>query len=253
MPPTSRASRASPFPLLAMLTVAACLGAAGALYVQSDPSHLRQQLEALLVGSSVGAMALWWRHRSALRERARYEDERRGLTLTRHLELLSEHAEDVILLVDGNGVIARANDRTRELYGRPPEALVGMLVRSLRAPGHADDAEEHLRLIRRDGRLRYETAHQRSDGTEFPVEVSSRGFEVDGQWYFQAIVRDATERRRVLAELSYQAELLRNVYDGVIGLDAGHVIRSWNAGAERMYRLTAEQVIGRSIREVLPS
>jgi PAS domain S-box-containing protein len=65
--------------------------------------------------------------------------------------------------------------------------------------------------------------------------------------------RAATDRKEALRAVSFQAELLRNLYDAVIGLDAGHVIRSWNPAAERIYRLRAEEVLGKRIVDVLPS
>jgi PAS domain S-box-containing protein len=206
----------------------------------------------LLIGSGVGAVALWWRHQAALDERTRFEEAQRRQAIARHLELLSEHADDVVLMVDFAGRIVRANERTREQYGWSVAELVGQELRVLRAPGH-ESVQEHLLKIRTDGRARYETVHRRRDGSTFPVEVSARRFEAEGAEYFQAIVRDATERKRVLAELSHQAEMLRNVYDGVIGLDAGHVVRFWNGGAERMYGIRAADAIGRPIPELLPS
>ncbi|HEY6002319.1 MAG TPA: PAS domain S-box protein, partial [Anaeromyxobacter sp.] len=206
----------------------------------------------LLIGSGVGAVALWWRHQSALGERARFLEAQRYQAFTRHLELLSEHADDVVLLVDRAGRIVRANERAREQYGWSAMELVGLDLRVLRARGH-ESFQDQLDRIRAEGRARYETVHRRRDGSTFPVEVSARSFEAEGGWYVQAIVRDATERKRALAELSYQAELLRNVYDAIIGLDADHVIRSWNAGAERMYGIGAAEAMGRPIAELLPS
>ncbi len=210
-------------------------------------------LVLLLMGSAVGAIALWWRHQAALLERARYEEARAREAHARHLELLSEHADDAVMMIDDAGRIVRANARVQEQYGWSSEELAGLHLRALRAPGHADDLDAQIERLRRDGRLRYETVHRRRDGTTLQVEVSARGFEAEGRWFFQAIVRDVSERKQELRAISYQAELLRNLYDAVIGLDSDHVIRSWNPAAERIYGFAAHEVIGRPLNEVLPS
>jgi signal transduction histidine kinase len=51
------------------------------------------------------------------------------------------------------------------------------------------EVEEHNGLV-------FETMHQRKDGTTFPIEVSSRIIQIDGNKYYQSIVRDITERKQ---------------------------------------------------------
>jgi PAS domain S-box-containing protein len=52
---------------------------------------------------------------------------------------------------------------------------------------------------------------------------------------------------------AYHAELLRNLHDGVIGLDPDHIIRAWNPAAQRIFGWRAEEVIGRHFRDALTS
>jgi len=207
----------------------------------------------ILIGTGLGAIALWWRHQAALAERAEHEAEQARGAHARHLELLSEHANDVVLLGDDTGRIVRVNDRVREYYGWSSAELEGVHIRFLRAPRQIDELDSHIERIRREGHLRYETVHRRRNGTTFPVEVSGRGFESQGRWFFQAIVRDVTERKEALRAVSFQAELLKNLHDAVIALDADHVICSWNPAAERIYGLAAREVIGKRMADILPS
>ncbi|HET9906552.1 MAG TPA: PAS domain S-box protein [Anaerolineales bacterium] len=62
-----------------------------------------------------------------------------------------------------------------------------------------------------------------------------------------------TERRQSEEQIAYQAYLLENVNDAVIGSDENTLIRFWNQGAERIFGWKAEEVLGRSAREVLRS
>jgi light-regulated signal transduction histidine kinase (bacteriophytochrome) len=47
----------------------------------------------------------------------------------------------------------------------------------------------------------YEGIHRRKDGTSFPVEVSSRIIDVEEKQYYQAIIRDISERKQAEEEV----------------------------------------------------
>jgi GAF domain-containing protein len=53
----------------------------------------------------------------------------------------------------------------------------------------------------------FETVHRRKDGTEFPVEVNSATFQVEGRTYFQKFVRDITYRKRLENEIARLAKV----------------------------------------------
>lgn len=59
------------------------------------------------------------------------------------------------------------------------------------------------------------------------------------------------ERRRVEAQLRYQAQLLAAVKDAIIATDEHQVIVFWNPAAAAIYGWRADEVIGRPIAEVL--
>jgi PAS domain S-box-containing protein len=61
---------------------------------------------------------------------------------------------------------------------------------------------------------------------------------------------DVTERRREEARLAYLAGLLDNSEDAIVAFDAEWFVTVWNAGAERMYGWTADEVLGRHTLEV---
>ena len=65
------------------------------------------------------------------------------------------------------------------------------------------------------------------------------------------IVIDITERKRAEEQVRYQSKLLAQVNDAVIATDGNFCITYWNECAERMYGWRAEEVIGRSVTEVL--
>ncbi len=66
-----------------------------------------------------------------------------------------------------------------------------------------------------------------------------------------AAAHDVTERKRVEEQMAYQAELLSEVNDAVIGTDAGLRLTYWNKAAERVFGWTEEEALGRETQELL--
>lgn len=66
-------------------------------------------------------------------------------------------------------------------------------------------------------------------------------------------IRYAVEQEKARERLTFQAEILKNVHDAVFYVDKGGRIEGWNEGATRIFGLTANEAIGRSIREICPA
>ncbi len=67
--------------------------------------------------------------------------------------------------------------------------------------------------------LVFETVHKRKDGSTFPVEVSSRLIELDGQSFFLSIARDITERKQegiaLISEKNRSEAIIAAIGDGI--------------------------------------
>ena len=147
------------------------------------------------------AMAGWWHLHDVRELKRRLASEQATASLAKRYELLHHNANDIILLLDNNYHIVEANQRAVESYGYPRKDLVGRHVRDLRAPSTRNSLERDQHSVNESRRLRFETIHIRSDGSEFPVDVSSQSLQIDGHTYIQSIVRDISERRAQEAEI----------------------------------------------------
>jgi len=187
------------------------------------PMRIRMTvLTIVLAGICFGmglVVLLWIKRRDARFYRRQYEAEHNRLALIQHFEYLHKYANDIFLLADRDHKIIEANERACVAYGYTREELLGKYVPDLRPIEVRPDFEPTLLEAEKKGGLVYETLHQRKDGTIFPVEVSLRVIEIEGEKRYQAIIRDITERKKAeeqaKASLNEKEVLLREIHHRV--------------------------------------
>ncbi|MGH7755429.1 MAG: response regulator, partial [Vulcanimicrobiaceae bacterium] len=107
--------------------------------------------------------------------------------------MLAEDTSDSVMFIEGD-LITEANSAAAAAYGYSRDEMQGLSMFALRAPElHAD---LRARLARREvGEARYETIHQRRDGSRFPVEISVSRTRIGDQSTILALIRDISERK----------------------------------------------------------
>ena len=116
------------------------------------------------------------------------------------MHAIFEAASDAILVVDRGGTITSANRKTEEMFGYAREMLCGQPLEML--------LPEHLRSLHVGHRTGYfrdphsrpmglglDLMARKSDGTEFPVEISLNYIETEEGRRAFAFVTDITQRR----------------------------------------------------------
>jgi PAS domain S-box-containing protein len=133
-------------------------------------------------------------------ERKRADEARRAAE-ARYAWIL-ENAADAVIVIDEAQRIVAFNRGGGAMFGHPSAAVVGKPLDIL-LPGRFVQAHrEHVRSFSagpdqsRPMAVRGELIGRRSDGTEFPVEVTISKLTQDGHVLIAAIVRDVTERKR---------------------------------------------------------
>jgi PAS domain S-box-containing protein len=172
--------------------------------------------EILLLGSvlvgltlmvALGAGLLIQQREAALsRESLALERQRHALAV--RFEQFMRQANDIILVHGRDGRVLEANPRALKAYGYTLQELVGLPFEALAAPQNRPESADWLAACLRQGDERLETVHRRKDGNLFPIDISAKVVEIEGDVIVFSVARDITERRRMEDQLAArQAEL----------------------------------------------
>lgn len=171
---------------------------------------------------------------------------------------LSRYANDFIILLDEDFHFLEVNERAIDFYGYTRDELIGMHATQLRPPDTKEEFFQQIKLAQVTGKALYETVHQRKDGSVFPVEISLHAIENDGKRFYQAVIRDITERKQAEIALKDKMEDLRRLAtvvsdsnDAVILHDFEGKILAWNRGAKETYGYTETEALGKNVREIV--
>ena len=122
---------------------------------------------------------------------------------------LFEHANDSIFIVDpSTRRFLDINENAAKRLGYIRDELLQLTINDIDTPMAAQRNDAIIRELLDTGSVTFEHTHLRKDGTNMPVEISSRVTEYGGQQVFQSIVRDITERKRAEKILQTSHHLL---------------------------------------------
>ena len=126
---------------------------------------------------------------------------------SRLAEHLLQFAPDAILLVDASGVIRYANQAVEALFGYTTNEIIGLSVEQLVPQRYRERHSQHrfnferAASVREMGERGVALYALRKDGREFPAEIRLAPLPIEGVFNVVAVIRDTTERHRILREL----------------------------------------------------
>jgi phosphoserine phosphatase RsbU/P len=109
---------------------------------------------------------------------------------------------DAVLVVDSGGQIVLANHQAEQMFQRADTELVGQIVETLIPSRHRSAHQQYRQQYGQMPHVRgmgttTELTALRSDGSEFPVEISLGPIPASEGTAVFAVLRDLTERRRI--------------------------------------------------------
>ncbi|MDF0700424.1 PAS domain S-box protein [Rhizobium sp. MC63] len=191
-------------------------------------------------------------------------DRRKGEVAIRQSEQrlkdLIEALPGAIYTTDAEGLITSYNPAAAEIWGREPELGKEEFCGSWRiqwpdgTPLRHDECPMAVAL--KEGRpIRgAEAVVERPDGVLVPLLVYPTPLRDASGGIMGAVnmLVDITERKRAEELAERLAAIVESSDDAIVSKDLDGIVRSWNKGAERLFVYTPEEIVGKSIKILIP-
>jgi PAS domain S-box-containing protein len=172
-----------------------------------------------------------------------------------YLAAIVESSDDAILSKDLNGFIRSCNSATERVFGYRPAELIGQSVRVLIPAERQAEEDDILTRITRGERVNhFETVRLAKGGRRVDVSLTvSPVLDASGAVVAASkTARDITEQKRTRANEKYLSAIVASSEDAILTKDLNGVIQSANAAVERVFGYTAAELVGQSIRILIP-
>ena len=137
-----------------------------------------------------------------------------------------------------------------ERMGYTREEVIGKPISNFATSDSAVKIQERQERVNKYGQLVFESARNRKDGSSFPIEVSSRKAQIDGQQVFLGISRDITERKKAEADLLRYKAVLETTHDGFWMTDMQGVLLEANHAYAQMSGYSVDELRGMHISQL---
>src|SRR5262249_39890416 len=220
-------------------------GDCGVLAAGSQQPSFPSLFDSLLLRSTANQAAVVLHHKQ-VEQSVRESEERFRL-------LVEGVADYAIFMLDAQGHVVSWNAGAERIKGYSAEEIVGRHLSCFyteQAVLEGRPARE-LEMARVNGRFDDEGWRVRKDGSRFWANVVITALH-DGQGTlrgFSNLTRDLTERRRTTETLR---SVVEHVVDGIVTIDEGGEVQSFNPAAERLFGYAADEVVGRNVKMLMP-
>lgn len=201
--------------------------------------------------------------RNALREligdlESRVEQRTRDLQASEErTRSIIENAADGIIVINVAGVIQSFSPAAEKIFGYSAEEVIGKKINGLMPAPYHSEHDDYLKRYIETGEKRVvgqnrEVVGLRKDGTEFPMDLAVGDAVVGNERIFTGIVRDITDRKEAEQTMHEVFQIIDQMPMNVFVRDVGGRFTHINPAYEKFYRLKKEDVIGKTVDEVLP-
>jgi two-component system cell cycle sensor histidine kinase/response regulator CckA len=169
------------------------------------------------------------------------------------LRIVTENARVGLVVVDRHRRYVYANRTYAEILGLSSSSLVGLRLEHVLTEVY--DAQVRPRLDRAFAgeRVHYDLRMPSPGGDRY-YAVRYEPTEVDGSVALVVVViTEITERWQIQMDASRATAIVEASDDAIIGKDLDGFVTSWNEGAMKIFGYSAAEMVGTSIRKLVPA
>ena len=172
------------------------------------------------------------------------------------LAAIVDSSDDAIVSKDLSGVVQTWNRAAERLFGYPADEMVGAsIMRLIPEDRLAEEYEVLGRVGSGESIEQFETVRIRKDGTRIPIVLSVSPIRDATGAVIGAskIARDISQQRRLEREARHLASIVESSDDAIVSKDLNGIVQTWNPAAARMFGYAPDEIIGHSIRRIIPA
>ena len=181
---------------------------------------------------------------------------RRLEAAAQHFVAIVESSDDAIISKSLDGVVQSWNRAAEKLFGYEASEMIGRPIRVIIPADRQQEEDAVLASVRRGDTVdHFETVRRRKDGSFVPISLTVSPIRDHAGTIVGAskIARDLSHVERAQRDAFRLASIVDSSEDAIISKDLDGIITSWNLAAEHIFGYSADEMIGKSVRVLIPA
>ena len=171
------------------------------------------------------------------------------------LSAIISSSDDAIIGKDLNGIITSWNMAAERIFGYSAQEAIGQSIRLIIPRELHHEEDEVLRKVRAgEGVHHSETVRLTKDGRRVDISLTVSPIKAPDGTVIGAskIARDVTLTKQLERDARHFAAIIASSDDAIVSKTLEGTVVTWNPAAEKLFGYTASEIVGRSIRLIVP-